>query len=422
MKKALVLAGGGAKGAYEAGFIKAIHESKKMDFQIVTGTSIGALNACLLAQKDIDVLLHLWENMNEKDVFTGGLPDFNGDFEHMLDQSHLAVSFFKNYVKEKGADIAPLKHLIRNLLDEDVLLHSSIDFGLCTVRFPSLEPLYITKEEMPRQYIYDYLLASASCFPFFPIHHFNNQSFIDGGYYDNVPIDLAFDMGAKEVLVIDLTYPVKHPHYLHLPNVQYTYPQAELNGFMDFSKSSLERSMRLGYLQGQKTTGQYVGNRYTFLPFETSLFEIVYQKTLDVERKIRQYAKSSSKDHLHQQLMETHFQEPLLQHDYLYVLMDWLCDLLERDISYVYNFDLVVDDILEDFAEYLNRDFSGILHGDLHILEHLHNRGIVGIILHLLLYPEHDKMGVERLMNFFDKQYMMAQFIKILYQKKQSLL
>lgn len=422
MKKALVLAGGGAKGAYEAGFIKAIHESNKMDFQIVTGTSIGALNACLLAQKDIDVLLHLWENLDEKDVFTGGLPDFNGDFEHMLDQSHLALSFFKNYVKEKGADITPLKLLIRNLLNEEILLKSSIDFGLCTVRFPSLEPLYITKEEMSRQYIYDYLLATASCFPIFPIHHFNNQSFIDGGYYDNVPIDLAFEMGAQEILVIDLTYPVKHPHYLHLPNVQYTYPQTELNSFMDFSKSSLERSMRLGYLQGQKAMGQYVGNRYTFLPFETSLFEVVYQKTLDVERKIRQYAKNSSKDHLYQQFIETHFQEPLSQQDYLYVLLDWLCDLLEKDISYVYSFDLVVYDILEYFAEYLNRDFSGMLHGDLHILEHLHNRGIVGIILHLLLYPEHDKMGVERLMNFFDKQYMMAQFIKILYQKKQSLL
>ena len=54
MKKAIVFAGGGAKGAYEAGFIKAIHEAQ-MDYQIVTGTSIGALNACLLAQKDIDV-------------------------------------------------------------------------------------------------------------------------------------------------------------------------------------------------------------------------------------------------------------------------------------------------------------------------------------------------------------------------------
>lgn len=421
MKRAIVLAGGGAKGAYEAGFIKAIHEAK-MDYQIVTGTSIGALNACLLAQKDIDVLLHLWESIDEKDVFAGGLPNLGGDLENMLDQSHLAVSFFKAYVKEKGADISPLKQLIRDLLNEDKLLKSPIDFGLCTVHYPSLKPLYITKEEMPRQHIYDYLLASASCFPLFPIHHFANQSFIDGGYYDNVPIDLAFAMGADEVLVIDMAYPVKHPYYLHRPNIHYTYPPVPLNGFMDFSRDSLDRLMRLGYLQGQKTMQKYVGNRYTFLPFQTSLFETVYQNVLYTERRIREYTSNSSKDHLYQQFLESHFQQPLSKQDYLYVLLDWICELLDRDISYAYHFDMLVDNILEDFQEYQKSDFSGILNGDLHILEHLHNRGIVGMLLHFLFYPEHDKIGMDRLMSLFDKQYMMALFIKMLYLKKQSLL
>ena len=46
--------------------------------------------------------------------------------------------------------------------------------------------------------------ASASCFPVFPTHNFQNQSFIDGGYYDNVPVDLALDMGADEVIVVDM--------------------------------------------------------------------------------------------------------------------------------------------------------------------------------------------------------------------------
>ena len=261
MKRAIVLAGGGAKGAYQAGFMKAINESN-WDYQIVTGTSIGALNACLLAQKDIDVLLHLWNTIEEKDVFFNELPDLGGDLETMLDQSHLAISFFKTYVKEKGADITPLKLLIRRLLKEDVLLQSSIDFGLCTVYYPSLKPLYITKAEMPRQHIYDYLLASASCFPLFPIHRFDDHSYIDGGYFDNVPIDLALAMGADEVLVVDLAYPVKHSHYLHRPSIHYTHPQIELHGFMDFSRSSLDRLIRLGYLQGQKAMEKYANGRY----------------------------------------------------------------------------------------------------------------------------------------------------------------
>ena len=54
------------------------------------------------------------------------------------------------------------------------------------------------------KHIFDYLIASASCFPIFPIHTFKEQSFIDGGYFDNVPVDLALDMGADEVIIVDM--------------------------------------------------------------------------------------------------------------------------------------------------------------------------------------------------------------------------
>ena len=146
MKRAIVLAGGGSKGAYEAGFMKALRELN-IDYQIVTGTSIGALNGCLLAQQDQDAMEHLWQNLDVSQVFAGGFsPHFSFDIDNMLNQSNLVVSFFKKFIKEKGADITPLKELIRGLLKEDKLLSSPIDFGLCTVYYPSLKPLLITKE------------------------------------------------------------------------------------------------------------------------------------------------------------------------------------------------------------------------------------------------------------------------------------
>lgn len=152
----------------------------------------------------------------------------------MLNQSNLALSFFKHYIKEKGADITPLKNIMKSLLDEDKLRVSSIDFGLCTVRYPSLKPLFITKNEMEKGHVLDYLIASASCFPIFPIHTFLGQSYIDGGYYDNVPIDLAFSMGADEVIVVDMNKDITHRHYLNRPHVIYTSPYLNLGGFMDF--------------------------------------------------------------------------------------------------------------------------------------------------------------------------------------------
>lgn len=412
MKKAIVLAGGGAKGAYEAGFMKAVLEVGK-DYQIVTGTSIGALNACLLAQKDIDVLLHLWQTIDSEDVFAGGLPKLSLNLEEMLDQSHLVLSFFKKYIQEKGADITPLKKLIRQCLDEEKLLSSPIDFGLCTVMYPSLQPVMITKQEMGQD-IFDYLIASASCFPLFPIHTFHQQGYIDGGYYDNLPIDLALDMGAEEVLVVDMSQKATHPHYLHRPYIFYTQPYASLNGFMDFSREAMDRQLRLGYQTAMKYLGKYVGVRYTFLPFQTSLFQDVYRQSLYLERRVRSLTHHEAKSHLIDKLMQAHHDEPLSEKDYLYILLDWLADLCQRDDSYVYQFDLFVRDILQDFSDYMQEDFQISLfrlNKEISSLKALPQKTLMGLLIHAMMYPQKESLDIEKIMPFFLKEIMMAKLI-----------
>ncbi len=57
--KALVLSGGGALGAFEAGAIKALHDGGS-EFDLICGTSIGAINASFAAQDKIDELTALW--------------------------------------------------------------------------------------------------------------------------------------------------------------------------------------------------------------------------------------------------------------------------------------------------------------------------------------------------------------------------
>ena len=51
MKRGIVLAGGGSRGAYEIGFWQAIRELG-IDYQIVTGSSVGALNGAMMASGD----------------------------------------------------------------------------------------------------------------------------------------------------------------------------------------------------------------------------------------------------------------------------------------------------------------------------------------------------------------------------------
>lgn len=67
MKRGLVLAGGGSKGAYQAGCIKALKELG-YDFDLVTGTSIGALNGLLVVQEDYNTLYRLWDEITISEV------------------------------------------------------------------------------------------------------------------------------------------------------------------------------------------------------------------------------------------------------------------------------------------------------------------------------------------------------------------
>lgn len=424
MKRALVLAGGGSKGAYEVGFVKALRELN-IDFQIITGTSIGALNGCLLAQQNFAAMEDLWNQLDITQVFTNGFsPQLSFDLDHMLTQSNLAISFFKTYLKEKGADITPLKTIIRHLLDEDQLLNSPIDFGLCTVYYPSLKPLLITKHEMEKEHIYDYLIASASCFPVFPVHSFLDQSFIDGGYYDNVPVDLAFEMGADEVIVVDMHLEPTHQHYCQRPHVIYTTPYLDLGTFMDFHKDSIERNKRIGYQTAMKTFHHYVGVKYTFYPFETPLFHLFYEQVLYLERRLRLIIRNDSADHFYSQFLEAHKNQPLEEKEYLYVCLDWLAELLDRDGSYVYQYDAFIDDVLKEFDQYRHQDFQIISFRSadelFHSFEHMNKKGVVGQLLHTMMYPQLEKFDIERFYNVFTKEIIMARLLYLLYQNHQG--
>lgn len=424
MKRALVLAGGGSKGAYEVGFVRAMQELG-IDYQIVTGTSIGALNGCLLAQHDYQAMENLWNTMDISSVFAGDFDkDFSIDLDSILNQSHLYLSFFKSYVKEKGADITPLKKIIRNLLNEDQLLKSPIDFGLCTVHFPSLKPLFITKEEMDKEHIFDYLISSASCFPVFPVHSFSGQSFIDGGYYDNVPVDLAFDMGADEVIVVDMHEEATHKHYLNRPHVIYTTPYLDLGTFMDFTRESLDRNQRIGYQTGMKYLGNYGGVKYTFKPFETPLFHEFYKEILYLERYTRVIMRSDSAVNLVEKFIESHKGQILEEKDYLYITLDWLAESMNRDPSYVYDFDLFVNDLLDFYSKYIDINYQMIsfhsLDNVVNSFKNISRKEITGRVLHEMIYPEEGNIDAGKLLTVFPKEVVMARLLFMLYNEKKA--
>lgn len=262
MQRAIALGGGGTKGAYEAGVWKALLELG-IDYQIVTGTSIGAVNGALMATREYERACEIWDTIEMGDIMSDGL-NLTTTIEGMYNQRDAIGPFLKKYVKNKGADISPFLSFIDRLIDEDKVRASDVDYGLVTVQFSSLKAMELSKEEIPYGMLKDFIMASSSIFPVFPMHKIGNDLYLDGCYYDNLPIDLALKMGADEVIAVDLHTTPQHPGYVNKPYVKYITPSKSLGTMLNFDREVLDFNRRLGYYDTMKAFGRMDGYEYCF--------------------------------------------------------------------------------------------------------------------------------------------------------------
>ena len=265
MKKAVCFAGGGSKGAYQIGAWKALEELGER-FDIATGTSIGAINAGFYVQHDFDAALDMWASLKADTIMANGI-NLEKSFEAIISQRDQIIPFLKTYISQKGADITPFHNMMRHYFNPQKFFSSDVDYALITVKFPSMDPVEIRKADIiDRENGWQWLAASCACFPVFPVMEIDGQSYIDGGYYDNIPVASAFKLGAESVVVIDLKTENNHEGYIKHPRVTYIKPTRDLGTFLNFDREVLDRSIKLGYNDTMKVYGKYLGNVYTFLP------------------------------------------------------------------------------------------------------------------------------------------------------------
>lgn len=262
-KRALVLAGGGSRGAYQIGVWKALRQLG-IDFQLVTGSSVGALNGALMVQGSFEEALALWENISSSDVMSDVLT------EPLPNNSPATVwgTFIRDVLEQGGCDIAPLEALMRRSLDEERFRASPIDFGLVTVEYPLMKPLELRKSQIPPGQVCDYLLASSACFPAFKMKEIDGVKYVDGGYHDNMPMNLALSMGATELIAVDLQSVglIRRPKTASKENLLVIHSHWNLGPFIYFDKSYSRRNIALGYLDGLKAFGRCYGWKYAFDP------------------------------------------------------------------------------------------------------------------------------------------------------------
>ena len=252
MKRAIVLSGGGSKGSYEIGVWKAL-KKLNIKYDIVTGTSVGALNAALMTQKTYFKAIRLWKNMC-----------FDKVIDEEINENKVIRSYAKKIIKG-GMTVNNLKKTVDNALDLNRFYSSNIDMGIITYNIKKLKPLILTKNKIPKDKLSDYLVASASCFPAFEKKEIGDSEYIDGGYFDNLPINLAIDMGADEVIAVDLKE-VGKKQKVKNNNIKIITisPKNDIGSFLVFDSKMARRAMRLGYNDTFKTFNKLDGDKYTF--------------------------------------------------------------------------------------------------------------------------------------------------------------
>ena len=259
-KLGLVLSGGGSKGAYEIGVYKALKKLKK-EINIVTGTSVGAINGVFVAQNDLKGSLNFWDHVSFKNIYD------ENEFPQVEDEklSKIYLQYAKSFINEGGLDIYKMKNIFDDYFKPSKFFNSNINYGLVTYNFTSKKPVLKTKQELTKNNIKDYVLASASCYPAFKPYLIDNEMYIDGGYYDNLPINLAIDLGATEIIAVDLRA-IGFKKIIKDKSVDITYitPRNKIGSFLVFDKMQARKAIKLGYNDTMKTFGKLEGNKYTF--------------------------------------------------------------------------------------------------------------------------------------------------------------
>ena len=250
--KALVLAGGGARGSYQVGVWKALME---LDWhpQIITGTSVGSLNGAMFALDLYETARDMWMSIRSQDVME--LPAEDAP----LSELH---AFLKDAVTQGGMDVTPLEAIVERVLDEDKLRKSPIRLGLVTVEQKTLKARELPLEDIPEGKVKDYLLASAACFPALRAHTIDGVSYLDGGYRDNMPTALAQKMGAEELVCVDLEgVGITLPNRTGLPTTMIR-SYWELGDILHFDPDTAKRNMELGYYDTRRAMGYLRGCAY----------------------------------------------------------------------------------------------------------------------------------------------------------------
>ena len=205
----LVLQGGGALGAYQAGVYQALLEGG-IEPDWVIGTSIGAINGAIIAGNEpknrVARLREFWDNVTNADPFGAMLPA--SIFGNALTNLHTVMNGISGFFQANpyaiwaskfpvGIERAsyyttdPLKETLGRLVDFDYINRNHTRFTVGAVNVRTSEMRYFDSRDMVLGPAH--VMASGALPPAFPAVFIDGEPYWDGGIYSNTPIEVVLD-------------------------------------------------------------------------------------------------------------------------------------------------------------------------------------------------------------------------------------
>jgi len=184
-KIALILSGGGARGAFQVGAEMYARQVKGYHWDIIAGVSVGAMNGAMLAMHRYARLLEIWDTISNEQVYTGG---FN--LPSLVRLLFGAKSFYGNQ---------PLQKMMKRELEAGKVIE---DLHVGAVSLLSGEYVQFTRDflELPSA-----ILASSSIPVIWPPVDISGEhaAMVDGGVRNNSPVGDVLDLEPDEIVIIN---------------------------------------------------------------------------------------------------------------------------------------------------------------------------------------------------------------------------
>jgi predicted patatin/cPLA2 family phospholipase len=273
--RALVISGGGSKGAFAGGVAQFLIEEAKHKYDMFIGTSTGSLLVSHLALGKITKLKETFTNVNQKTIFNNS-PFFIRNKNNIDSVSMNHFNILKNFILGRKT-FGESKNLRKNLnklvtkseFDELKKLQKKIYF--------TVSNLSTNKVEFPDLYgnnyddYLDWIWISCNFVPFMSLVKKNNYEYADGGFGSVIAIEHAINNGAKHVDAIILQTKTQQINRLPSRN-----PFDLLSSVFDFMTDRImKENIKLGELSARMNDATV---RYFFIPKILTTNSLIFNK------------------------------------------------------------------------------------------------------------------------------------------------